>query len=130
MGPIGVDNSELINIEIEEEYKEKNQYIQNLVSGKQKKGTNDKSQMSTNNASEQNKENITNDRLMQRLTKAANSNQNNHHNPDQSKMTSVMQSKSKLGNDTSIAFSHEEWLRRKEHEVKLKEQLIREAKRD
>lgn len=65
---------------------------------------------------------------MQRLTKAANSGANQQQ--DQSKMTSVMQSKSKLGNDTSIAFSHEEWLRRKEHEVKLKEQLIREAKRD
>jgi hypothetical protein len=32
-----------------------------------------------------------------------------------------MQSKSKLGTDTSMAVSHEEWLRRKEHEVKLKE---------
>ena len=27
IGPIGVDNSELINIEIENEFKEKNQYI-------------------------------------------------------------------------------------------------------
>jgi len=26
-GPIGIDNSEFINIEIEEEFKEKNQYL-------------------------------------------------------------------------------------------------------
>lgn len=36
-GPIGIDNSEFINIEIEEEFKEKNQYIQNLVDGYKKK---------------------------------------------------------------------------------------------
>jgi hypothetical protein len=33
MGPIGVDNSELINLEVEEEYKEKNQHLQNLIAG-------------------------------------------------------------------------------------------------
>lgn len=33
-GPIGVDNSELINIEMEEEYKQKNQYFQQLMQGK------------------------------------------------------------------------------------------------
>jgi hypothetical protein len=32
-GPIGIDNSEFINIEIEEEYKQKNKYIQGLVDG-------------------------------------------------------------------------------------------------
>lgn len=32
-GPIGVDNSELINIEMEEEFKARNQYIENLVNG-------------------------------------------------------------------------------------------------
>lgn len=36
-GPIGIDNSEFINIEIEEEYKQKNKYIQGLVDGYQKK---------------------------------------------------------------------------------------------
>jgi hypothetical protein len=36
-GPIGIDNSEFINIEIEEEFKEKNQYIQSLVDGYKKK---------------------------------------------------------------------------------------------
>ena len=38
-GPIGIDNSEFINIEIEEEFKQKNQYIQNLVDGGHKKET-------------------------------------------------------------------------------------------
>ena len=38
-GPIGIDNSEFINIEIEEEFKQKGQYIQNLVDGYKKKDT-------------------------------------------------------------------------------------------
>jgi hypothetical protein len=44
-GPIGIDNSEFINIEIEEEYKQKNKYIQGLVDGykgkKNERGEND-----------------------------------------------------------------------------------------
>jgi hypothetical protein len=32
-GPIGVDNSELINLEVEDEFKAKNQYLENLVNG-------------------------------------------------------------------------------------------------
>lgn len=39
MGPIGVDNSELINLEMEEEYKAKNYYLENLVNGGKLKGT-------------------------------------------------------------------------------------------
>ena len=39
-----------------------------------------------------------------------------------------MASKSKLGERSHI--SHEEWIRRKEHETKLKQQLILEAKKD
>ena len=62
--PIGVDNSELINLEIEHEFKEKNKYIQNLVEG-------GKISQEDPNLSED-KENIENQRLMQRLTQAAN----------------------------------------------------------
>ena len=42
-GPIGVDNSELINIEIEDEYKAKQRYIEHLMGGKgnQKRFTSD-----------------------------------------------------------------------------------------
>lgn len=40
-GPIGIDNSEFINIEIEEEYKQKNKYIQGLVNGYSKKDDNE-----------------------------------------------------------------------------------------
>lgn len=32
-GPIGVDNSELINIEVEDDFKAKNLYLENLVNG-------------------------------------------------------------------------------------------------
>jgi hypothetical protein len=121
-GPIGVDNSELINIEIEEEYKQKNQYIEHLMHGKK---SGDKSSYI---GSSEDKENHHNERLMQRLTDAANI---HHDNYDKSKLTS-MHSKSHIGatDKSAAAVSHEEWLRRKEHETKLKEQLIREAKKD
>lgn len=33
VGPIGVDNSELINIEVEDEYKQKNQHLLQLIKG-------------------------------------------------------------------------------------------------
>ena len=39
-GPIGVDNSEVINLEQERELKKKNQYVANLAS-KKKQGTGD-----------------------------------------------------------------------------------------
>lgn len=105
-GPIGVDNSEFINMEMEEEYKERNQYIDHLVNGKQ---TNNES------GSNEDKENMQNERLMQRLTAAANNSNN------KSKMTSVM-GKSALGDKSSSnAYNHEEWVRRKEHEAKLKD---------
>ena len=64
VGPIGVDNSELINIEIENEFKERNQYIQNLVEG-------NKGEDSTDPTQSEDKENKNNNRLMQRLTQAA-----------------------------------------------------------
>lgn len=34
MGPIGVDNSELINLEMEKEFRNKNQHILELAHGK------------------------------------------------------------------------------------------------
>ena len=47
---------------------------------------------------------------------------------------SQMQSKSQLGGGvgekSTNAVSHAEWYRKKEHEEKLKEQLITEAKKD
>ena len=104
-GPIGVDNSEFINIEMEEEYKERNQYIEHLVNGKQ---------ANNESLSNEDKENMQNERLMQRLTAAANLSNN------KSKMTSVM-GKSAVGDRSANAYNHEEWVRRKEHEAKLKE---------
>jgi hypothetical protein len=41
-----------------------------------------------------------------------------------------VQQRSQIGERSAAAISHEEWMRRKEHETKLKEQLIREEKRD
>ena len=49
---------------------------------------------------------------------------------NRSKISQTFASKSQIGEWSAHAFSHEEWTRRKEHEVKLKEQLIKEAKKD
>jgi hypothetical protein len=61
-GPIGVDNSEFINIEIEEEYKQKNKYIQGLVDGYSKKNgkiatEDNEEEDSDNDQNQENKEN-------------------------------------------------------------------------
>lgn len=45
-------------------------------------------------------------------------------------MTGIQHSKSQIGDKSSMAVSHEEWVRRKTHELQLKEQLILEAKKD
>lgn len=63
VGPIGVDNSELINLEVEDEFKVKNQYLDNLVS----RGGAQKSQM-VGSSDYENKENENNQRLLDRLT--------------------------------------------------------------
>ena len=55
-GPIGIDNSEFINIEIEEEYKEKNKYIQKLVDGYKQKNP-DAFQNFNNDSQEEDDEN-------------------------------------------------------------------------
>ncbi len=110
MGPIGVDNSELINIEMEEEYKDKNQHLLNLVSGGNKgeisSYSDDKENFDANEA---------NAKLLARLTAMANS-------ESKSMITS--------GGKSTYSCSHEEWVRRKEHEKKLKIKLIEEAKKD
>jgi hypothetical protein len=69
-GPIGIDNSEFINIEIEDEFRQKNQYLQNLVEGGHKKTTEDEDD-SDNETHEGNKENQNNQRLLDRLSTAA-----------------------------------------------------------
>ena len=48
---------------------------------------------------------------------------------NRSKITSASQ-KSQIGEKSANAVSHEEWMRRKQHEVQLKEQLVVEAKKD
>ena len=147
-GPIGIDNSEFINIEIEEEFKEKNQYLQNLVDGYNKKKTinHDENKEETDEDEDDNKENQHNQRLLDRLSNVAarlpgNSsnaalltNFNNQSNISGGKNTTMnhgsVQQRSQIGERSAAAISHEEWMRRKEHETKLKEQLIKEEKRD
>lgn len=141
-GPIGVDNSEFINIEMEEEVKEKNQYIQKLVDGYGKK--NDAKRTANDDSDEEdddNKENQHNQRLLDRLSTAAARVSTNsiaalattNHANNQSQISAgagASMQRSQIGERSANAYSHEEWMRRKEHELKLKGVLIKEAKRD
>lgn len=70
-GPIGIDNSEFINIEIEEEFKEKNTHIQKLVDGYKTKETVAQQDEDTLVEDDENKENQHNQRLLDRLSTAA-----------------------------------------------------------
>lgn len=135
-GPIGIDNSELINIELEQEYKHKNDQIQNLMHPKQRPQTaytqmTGGAEPSTQHDLED-KENIQNQRLLERLTLAA-AKQEQNQVANRSKLSAAAGSigqKSQIGEKSGNAVSHEEWMRRKMHEKSLKEQLIIEAKKD
>ena len=64
-GPIGVDNSEVINLEIEREYKRKNKHLTNDHNA-------EKEEEEGENMTSEERENITNAKLLDRLYKAAN----------------------------------------------------------
>jgi hypothetical protein len=64
-GPIGVDNSEVINLEIEREYKLKNKHLTNDQTG-------EKNDEDGEELTQEERENITNAKLLDRLYKAAN----------------------------------------------------------
>ena len=138
-GPIGIDNSEFINIEIEEEFKEKNTHIQKLVDGYKTKETQHHSDDDTLEDEDGNKENQHNQRLLDRLSTAAaripsttalgTLQGGNNVSHISAAGASIMQ-RSTIGDRSSNAVTHEEWMRRKEHQTKLKEQLVREAKKD
>eukprot|EP00351_Strombidinopsis_sp_SopsisLIS2011_P000833 CAMPEP_0116882236 /NCGR_PEP_ID=MMETSP0463-20121206/14436_1 /TAXON_ID=181622 /ORGANISM="Strombidinopsis sp, Strain SopsisLIS2011" /LENGTH=109 /DNA_ID=CAMNT_0004535155 /DNA_START=432 /DNA_END=764 /DNA_ORIENTATION=- len=62
LGPIGIGNSEVINIEMETEFKKKNQYLMNLAEGRRQDFESDE------DASEEVRQNAQNEKLLQRLT--------------------------------------------------------------
>lgn len=75
-GPIGVDNSEVINLEQEKELKKRDQYYANLAdkrSSKQTGDSDDDEYLSEDeqNMDEQERENVANEKLLKRLYKAA-----------------------------------------------------------
>ena len=65
-GPIGVDNSEVINIELEREFKARNRYLANLANIKDDDGEEDEEDMTPDE-----RVNADNEKLLQRLYKAA-----------------------------------------------------------
>ena len=76
-GPIGVDNSEVINLEQERELKKRDQYYANLAGQKDSKNTGDSddddeyADEDEVGLDEQERENLANEKLMKRLYKAA-----------------------------------------------------------
>ena len=91
------------------------------------------------NGGDGNKENQHNQRLLDRLSNAAarvpTTNPALGSSMHQSRISGnnqggSVQQTSKIGEKSASAVSHEEWMRMKEHQTKLKESLIREAKKD
>jgi hypothetical protein len=71
-GPIGIDNSEVINLEVERDVENRNRYLANLV----RKPTSEVSEVDEDNETDNEedesiKENKTNEKLLKRLYKAA-----------------------------------------------------------
>ena len=69
-GPIGIDNSEVINLEIEKDVEKRNRYLQQLVR-KQTSEVSEVDEESDMSGDEQANENRTNEKLLKRLYKAA-----------------------------------------------------------
>jgi hypothetical protein len=69
-GPIGIDNSEVINLEIEKDVEKRNLYLQQLVR-KQTSEVSEVEEESDMSGDEQANENRTNEKLLKRLYKAA-----------------------------------------------------------
>jgi hypothetical protein len=69
-GPIGIDNSEVINLEIEKDVEKRNRYLQQLVR-KQTSEVSEVEEESDMSGDEQANENRTNEKLLRRLYKAA-----------------------------------------------------------
>ena len=76
-GPIGVDNSEVINLEQEKELKRRDKYYTDLAEQRQSKGTEDEDDENFDEddieggMDEQDRENLVNEKLLKRLYKAA-----------------------------------------------------------
>lgn len=140
-GPIGVDNSEVINLEMEREFRQRNRYLDNLAAAK--KGAGESDEESDLNDDEQGltpeeRENLINEKLLQRLYKAAERDleKANPQKVDEDDNRSAMTAENKEvlneKNDgkPTRAVPHDVWLRVKEHQEKLKRCLIQEAKED
>ena len=155
-GPIGVDNSEVINLEQERELKKRDQYYANLAEQRQSKGTGDSDNDSDYvdeeeaNLDQQERENLANEKLLKRLYKAAqadidaqNAGEEGAHvhfredgeNNEESKLgrqdKSVIDMHTKNEGEVAKAqVSHDQWLRIKEHQERLRQVLVFEAKKD
>lgn len=74
-GPIGVDNSEVINLEQERELKKRDQYYANLADQKPSRASGDSDDEFAGddeaNMDDQDRENLANEQLLKRLYKAA-----------------------------------------------------------
>ena len=178
-GPIGIDNSEVINLEVETEFKLKNNHVlklNNIDSGmdfEQRQGWVDEEGL-YHPVSEDERLFKENERLLQRLTNAVskgslkrpgesqemsyadmtahtdgiidisapghkalvkelisehvNDTQRSQGSPSKVGMTEAQQLLALQ--EAALKISHEQWVRRKDHETLLRQKLIIEAKRD
>lgn len=130
-GPIGVDNSEVINLKMEQELKRR---TKNLANHNAAQTDDDEDSDGLN---EEEREHLNNEKLLSRLYKAADiehdakvrfdeaEGSGAENVMDQQNRALIQQSK-----DHKRKITHEEWIRCKEHQASLREVLLHEAKRD
>ena len=139
-GPIGVDNSEVINLEMELDLKRKHRHLQAKSHGPAGEESDD-----SENLPEDERENCQNEKLLNRLYKAADLDKEQHQVRFANQENQAQNYEDGQGagvidkqNQALIAHAkmhkkkvtHEEWIRSKEHQQSLREVLIHEAKRD
>ena len=145
-GPIGVDNSEVINLEQERELRQRNKYLANLAAQK-KGGTGDsdedndsEEQEDEADMDEQERENRVNEKLLQRLYKAAQNEldqgepERHYEGQEKSAMggvdRAVLEMHTKTDSERKVHLNHDMWVRVKEHQERLRKVLVHEAKKD
>lgn len=117
-GPIGVDNSEVINLEMERELRKR---TKNLANHNQEVVDEEE------DMTEEEIENLKNEKLLNRLYRAADiEHSNNVHfeEPDENVMDRQNQALIQQAKAFKKKITHEEWIRCKEHQTSLREVLI------
>lgn len=128
-GPIGVDNSEVINLEMERELRRR---TKNLANHNAAAHSDEDDEEGLNM---QELEQLQNEKLTKRLYQAANIEHQNRVQFDEQQIAENVMDRQNIAlieqsRKQKTKITHEEWIRCKEHQASLREVLMHEARRD